>query len=806
MNNDIQHEPNNLLPGHPLSNRKNRREETRYFSLDITEGSSINNTINSNTNSYTKPVATQFNRDRSSNNLNANEMSTLQERWKNHQSKNLGTNVNNEDSLRLEVDVNNYRSPRHADENFSPAFSRISNASTIKQKNSSETVEKNDITILQNERNTQSFYRDDKPAVNNRESSFDFQNHNIEKDDEEEEDHQDNSFHLGLESMETDLSSITDTMYSLDTKYPSLNTRNSLRTSKSYNHYDKYEEEQHDLETSNDIDGNQSYTSFNNQLQSQSNINDSDNYNANNNKNTLNEDQLVYGARHVDTSDNVLIEDRDDEDTVNLSRRQLRRIASTSSQFDPQMDRLNTSNVHNSRIDRSNVGRIRKSSMDRSNGSNYSNRRNLHHKGYLNNSATLSTEESSQFISQEWTMIAVNVAASILEAGECKEIAEAATAAILSVGGSGRLDRSSALEAAAEASTAVLSAGCNQITAATVAVTVLKSCEMVPSKSSDNSALSPNSCASQCTTPKSHGGSKCSTPRTSGNMNKNKFLPSLSENESSEVSNITEVEPYEANETHVSHSCNQGTFVQNKNRGRMSNRRAEAGTIMPSFSLMDRNDSQSSSISRNDNTQITNNEQQSITSNSKSGSQSSLIRKSNTNSSKTATRHQPHQEYGSHGQMPSIIDAISNLFVNTKQSIKNVLESENYDDFLVGCKSPTSLQNHHSSSRGEIDQEASNEIYSHKPAMLSYGSSTLLKESYNYVYGDPALDKKSNPTTTATVDISTKSTSSATKTIEGSKSSAKKKKKTEGRKKLSKKSSKRKVLKEEVQTVPQHPR
>merc|ERR1719491_872427 len=127
-------------------------------------------------------------------------------------------------------------------------------------------------------------------------------------------------------------------------------------------------------------------------------------------------------------------------------------------------------------------------------------------------------------------MIAVNVAASILEAGECKEIAEAATAAILSVGGSGRLDRSSALEAAAEASTAVLSVGCNQITAATVAVTVLKSCEMVPSKSSDNSALIPNSCGSQCTTPKSHGGSKCSTPRTSGNINKNKFLPSLTEN------------------------------------------------------------------------------------------------------------------------------------------------------------------------------------------------------------------------------------------------------------------------------------
>ena len=733
--------------GYPYTLRGRGNEERRYYSLDVTEGSSINNTDSS----PMKHTTTQRNHNTSKTNVNTNNASTLQERWNNYQSRTYG-----KDSLRLEVDVSDYRSSRHEGNKnvISPDYSRFSNASTIKQKNSSEiNVSGEEIHVLD--------HRDET-----------FGRHENHGEMEDEEDHHDNSFHLGLESMETDISSITDTMSSTNGKYQNISLHN-LTKSKSLNHYDNYEEEQQEE--------------------------------------VFNTDRLVAGERR-----------HGEINATNDTLRHHSRHKASSPQNDSQRSNCSTTNIYDSKLE--NPYNNTDSRIDRSNSSYYSRteksiRRNWHHGPIshvaspsntyssfssskrlanakspsmakpnsinIRSKATLSTEETSQSVCQDWAMIAVSVAASLLESGECKEIAEAATAAILSVGGSSKLQRSTALEAAAEASTAVLSAGCNQLTAATVAVTVLKACEMIPK--SDESSCSLNSlssCTMEHAASKSFGGNNCATPRATGSS-RAKGLPSLSENQSRD--DITEVEFYETNERAASHSYTRTSSIMQD-----GNRQLMLANNTSHFSFADGNTAQDtnlqgalkhqlSSMGRISGDHAGNHERRHAASRSRSEAKSLA-----------ASQLQPREE---HGPMPFITNAINQLYLNTKESINNVLDSEQYN-FLIECKSPSSLPNH-GNEHHFADSRAVKQPNSNKPSLLSDKASSKdssrNKESECFMYDTTVLDaNKMNPSTSTAVsaqDRSTKSSVRSSKTLEGSSSSRGR------RKKSSKKPSKTKVAK-----------
>jgi len=130
----------------------------------------------------------------------------------------------------------------------------------------------------------------------------------------------------------------------------------------------------------------------------------------------------------------------------------------------------------NSKKDRNHVPRRRKSVED--DESSYSRYNNLSQSCHEMDDKSLKSVQS-------WTSVAIKAASSVLEAGGSQKAAEAATTAILTVGSKMKNMHESGLEAAAEASTAVLAVSNEQTAAAAAALTVLKACEMRSAVESD---------------------------------------------------------------------------------------------------------------------------------------------------------------------------------------------------------------------------------------------------------------------------------------------------------------------------------
>jgi len=311
-----------------------------------------------------------------------------------------------------------------------------------------------------------------------------------------------NPFHLGLEPMETDISSMTDTMYSLNSKYQKYLNKSKLKSK-----FFSFDEGRDKNMTGN---------------------NNADEHEAVNHRNSHNNNQQ-YDRSHYENQVNELFNDWDHEfqQQQQMKQQSLQSRSSYQQQHPSSQTRPNTINAPNEYDDHqektsnddnclgcgsfdnavntiNNILNERKNTKtkhkgnpgftDHYQGSN--DESNIEVRTPKKSNSKLGEQEPSQLmnddnlvnhpsairlikqvstdrsiakdtykkteVSPDWAKVAVS-AASLILMSESQQVAQAATAAVLSIGGlsNGNLpvNKSTALEAAAEASTAALSVG-----------------------------------------------------------------------------------------------------------------------------------------------------------------------------------------------------------------------------------------------------------------------------------------------------------------------------------------------------------